>query len=238
MNFDTLKHLVFLDIETVRGKASFNELSERMQQLWQKKALQLNNEVNAEELYYDKAGIYAEFGKIVCISIGVFYLKGEQLALRVKAITNDDEKALLETFKSLVTDKFDERKLKYVAHNGKEFDFPYICRRMLINGVQIPSSLQLSGKKPWEIQHIDTMELWKFGDFKSFTSLDLLSAAFDIPTPKDDIDGSQVSSVYYEEDNLVRIGHYCNKDVATTARVYLKMNGLDDLQEDFISYVS
>lgn len=236
-NYDNLSNLLFLDIETVRGHASFGDLDERMQKLWVKKTRFFKEEMTEDEFYMDKAGIFAEFGKVVCISIGLFHLKGGDLHFRVKALINDDEKALLEEFKSIVTSKLDERTLQFVAHNGKEFDFPYLCRRMLINGIQLPYCLTFAGKKPWEIRHLDTMELWKFGDFKNFTSLDLLAATFGIPSPKDDIDGSQVSNVYYDDNDLERIGVYCNKDVVTTARVFLKLVGEQrELKEENVDY--
>jgi predicted PolB exonuclease-like 3'-5' exonuclease len=237
----TLKDLVFLDIETVPQKQRFDELSEPMQKLWVKKSIYLKNEaeLSAEELYKQRAGIYAEFGKIVCISIGVFYLdNSKKLNFRVKSIYNHDEVLLLKEFCEIIAEKFNSKKLRLCAHNGKEFDFPYICRRMILHNIKIPDYLDLAGKKPWEVKHIDTMELWKFGDRKSYSSLELLTTLFDIPTPKDDMDGSMVAHVYYEENNLEKIALYCNKDVAATAQVYLKFQNKDILNEDHIHFVS
>lgn len=237
---NNLKHLVFLDIETVSGSPNFESLEPDMQTLWEKKStfLRRDEEVSLSELYFDRAAIYSEFGKIICISIGILYHdKEDQLNIRIKAIRFENEKELLEEFVALLHDKMDENKIQLCGHNAKEFDFPYICRRMLINGVTLPPYLQLSGKKPWEIKHLDTMEMWKFGDYKSFTSLALLTAVFNIPSPKDDIDGSDVNRVYYREEGLERIAEYCNRDVLATAQVYLKIQGLELIGEEHIHFV-
>ena len=237
----TLKDLVFLDIETIPQQQNFEELSERMQKLWVKKSVFLKNEEahSAAGLYKERAGIYAEFGKIICISIGVFYTdKSKKLNFRVKSIYNHDEALLLKEYCEIIAEKFSPKNLRLCAHNGKEFDFPYICRRMVVNGIKIPVYLDLAGKKPWEVKHIDTMELWKFGDRKSYTSLELLTAMFGIPTPKDDIDGSMVAQVYYAENDLEKIAHYCNKDVVATAQVYLKFKNRDILDEAYIQFVN
>ncbi len=236
----SLKDLVFLDIETVPAKASFEELSESMQRLWVKKSQWLRNEesLSAEELYSERAGIYSEFGKIVSISIGVFYLDAEEkLNFRVKALYNHNEKELLLEFSKIISEKLNPKTIKLCAHNGKEFDFPYISRRMVINAIRIPFYLQLSGKKPWEIKHIDTMEMWKFGDRKSYTALELLTTILNIPTPKDDIDGSMVAKVYYQDNDLEKIATYCNKDVAATAQVYLRFKNRSILPEENIHFV-
>lgn len=251
-----IEHILFLDIETVAGTKCYDDLSERMQQLWAKKASfllrkesfgQNPNDLTAGELY-ERAGIYAEFGKIVSIALGFFKRDDGELQLRIKDISLHDEKALLEEFKSLLEGSFANPKgfpgkgipsdnfktLRLCAHNGKEFDFPYIARRMIVNGIKLPNCLNLAGKKPWEIPHIDTMDLWKFGDYKNFTSLDLLAAILDIPTSKDDIDGSQVNEVYYRQNDLERIGHYCKKDVAVLAQVYLKLVQAEPIRQDQI----
>lgn len=219
-----LTNILFLDIETVAGTRTYHDLSDRMRHLWNKKAAFLNNpeELSSSELY-ERAGIYAEFGKIVTIGVGYFYKEGEKLQLRVKDISSHNEAEVLSQFKKLVEESFNQKQLRLCAHNGKEFDFPYIARRMIINGVKLPDCLNMAGKKPWEILHIDTMDYWKFGDYKNFTSLDLLAAVLEVPTSKDDIDGSQVNEVYYEDDDLERIGHYCKKDVSVMAQVFLKL---------------
>lgn len=211
-----LHNVLFLDIETVSAFQKYNDLSERMRKLWDKKATYLIGETEkTPEEMYERAGIYSEFGKIIVISVGFFHRK----EFRIKSYYGDDEKVLLEDFALLLNRHYNEVDALLCAHNGKEFDFPYIARRMLINGIELPLILQFAGKKPWEIKHIDTMELWKFGDYKNYTSLDLLTAIFQIPTPKDDIDGSQVAKVYYEDRNLERIKTYCQKDVLAIAQL-------------------
>lgn len=232
-----IHNILFLDIETVPAHESFNELPERFQSLWIKKAKFLKDaeDKTAEELY-ERAGIYAEFGKIISIAVGYFVPKDtEALNFRIKAYSNHDEKALLEDFSLLLNEHFNTKKIRLCAHNGKEFDFPYIGRRMLINQLPIPEPLNLSGKKPWEVPHIDTMELWKFGDYKHFTSLDLLAALFDVESSKDDIDGSQVYGVYYQEKNLERIAKYCKRDVMVLAQVFMRLNQLPLMTKDEIT---
>jgi predicted PolB exonuclease-like 3'-5' exonuclease len=219
-----INNILFLDIETVPLVYDYRQLNEPFKKLWDLK-WQYNKEITAEQ-QYAKAGIYAEFAKVVCICVG--YFNGKDF--RIKSFYGDDEKILLEDFKSTLEKHFTEYAL--CAHNGKEFDFPFMCRRMLVNEISLPEVLQIQGKKPWEITHLDTMELWKFGDYKSYTSLQLLAAIFNIPTPKDDIDGSQVSKVYYEEKNLERIKTYCAKDVVTVARLLQKMRGEQALRDE------
>lgn len=219
-----LANVLFLDIETVPVVASFQELPDKFKILWEKKAEQLkrnDNDLTADKLF-DKAGIYAEFGKIVCISCG--FTNGSQF--RLKSFYGDDESILLNEFADLLSKYYAEDKYLLCAHNGKEFDFPYLCRRMLVHGIKLPEILDISGKKPWEIRHLDTMELWKFGDYKHFTSLDLLATIFGIDTPKDDIDGSMVGHVYWVEKNLERIVAYCQKDVLTIAQLMRRYMGL------------
>lgn len=225
-----LERVLFLDIETVPQHANYKDVPERLKALWDKKAGFLaRNEESPEELY-GRAGIYAEFGKIVCISVG-FIHSGE---IRLKSFYSHNEKELLQEFSELLTGFFGRNDQLLCAHNGKEFDFPYIARRLLINGLPLPHLLDIAGKKPWEIQHLDTMELWKFGDFKNYTSLNLLTAVFDIPTPKDDIDGSMVYSVYYEENDLQRIMEYCQKDVVALIQLMRKYKGQDLIADEFI----
>lgn len=212
--------ILFLDIETVPQAGNWEELNETDQYLWDKKTrMQRKEDFTAQEFYNERGGIMAEFGKIICISVGILE-KSEKLM--IKSFSGDDERKLLEEFGEI----FNHPKLHDVilcAHNGKEFDFPWIARRFLINGMQPPKPFQMFGKKPWEIPHLDTMELWKFGDYKSFISLELLAHVFGIPTPKDDIDGSMVSSIYYIEKDLFRIVQYCEKDVLTLANIFRRM---------------
>lgn len=223
----SLQNIMFLDIETVSQLPSYNELNESWKLLWNKKAdiLLRNKEGESPESIYSRAAIYAEFGKIVCISCGIMQQQDGIKKLSVKSFSGTDEKVLLEDFCTMLT-KWTAEDNKYLcAHNGKEFDFPYICRRLIINRLATPHILQIAGKKPWEVKLLDTMELWKFGDFKNYTSLDLLAHSLDIDTPKDDIDGSMVGEVFWKENNIERIVHYCQKDVLTIVQVYLRLMG-------------
>ncbi len=227
-----IDNVLFLDIETVPAYPKFEELPQRMKKLWERKAEQLrkNSTDETADKFYSRAGIYAEFGRIVCISCG--YMNGAEF--RMKSFYGDDEKILLEEFADMLNQHFNSAYHLLCAHNGKEFDFPYIARRMLVNGIELPDIINLAGKKPWEVRHLDTMELWKFGDYKHYTSLDLLAAIFDIPTPKDDIDGSMVGHVYWVENDLERIVKYCIKDVITVAQLMRRYMGMSLLSEDVI----
>ena len=198
-----------------------------------KRFIQEREDLTAEEVY-DKAGIYAEFGRVVCISLGFVLQKEGETQIRIKSIANEDEIALLQEFLDLLNSYYDSPDFLFCAHNGKEFDIPFLCRRILINNLKIPYMLNVSGKKPWEIKHLDTMELWKFGDFKNYTSLDLLTYIFKIPTPKDDMDGSQVAKVFYQDKDLDRIIHYCEKDVVATIQLFRKYQGDSLIDKEFI----
>jgi len=224
-----LKKIIFLDIETVPVYYRYAELTESLKELWDRKWL-FNKESKPEELY-QKAGVYAEFAKIICISTGYFH----QGQFRMRSFYGEDEYMLLKEFSSLFTKRISNDYL-LCAHNGKEFDFPFICRRMLLNGIPLPDLLDISGKKPWEVKHLDTMELWKFGDYKSYTSLNLLANIFGLPTPKDEIDGSDVSRVFYEEKDIEKIVRYCRKDVVTVARILQKFIGVGSLKEEDIIF--
>ena len=222
-----VNNILFLDIETVPRFPDYSSLPEDWKQLWDTKSVSLikYHEGQTNETLYPRAGIYAEFGKIVCISCGVLQGISGQRKIIVKSFSGDDEKILLRQFNDMLN-KWAVGEPKYLcAHNGKEFDFPYLCRRMIINDLPIPALLNISGKKPWEVNHFDTLELWKFGDFKNYTSLNLLAHTLGIQTPKDDIDGSMVWEVYWKEKNLDRIVTYCQKDVVTVAQILLRMNG-------------
>ena len=228
-----LDDILFLDIETVPLHQQYSELSVEAQMLWEEKTrYQRKEEFSAEE-FYDRAGIWAEFGKIVCISVGYFSFRHQQRTFRVTSFTGE-EKELLEDFSRLVNEHFSRPNKLFCAHNGKEFDFPYISRRMIINGIEIPQKLQLFGKKPWEIPHLDTMEMWKFGDYKHYTSLKLLAHILDIPSPKDDIDGSEVRNVFYNEGDINRIATYCEKDTITVAQILLRFRNDTLLDDDEI----
>lgn len=230
-----LENILFVDIETVPQFQSYSELDDRWKPLWNKKAGVIAKNNESPEEIYNRAGIYAEFGKIICISAGFLNRSENDWTFRVKSFYGHDEKQLLVDFSELINSRFSDTGKALCAHNGKEFDFPYLGRRLLINQLPLPYVLDLAGKKPWEVNHIDTMELWKFGDFKSYTSLELLSACFDIPSPKSDIDGSQVYSVYYNEpEGIERIKIYCEKDIATLARILLKLTGKGSFSDDEI----
>lgn len=230
-----LRDILFLDIETVASTDNFASLDERLKTQWSRKASFLKREegVTDEQLFHQRAGIYAEFGKVVCIAVGKLYdTESGEPGLKTKAYYGHDEKVLLTEFKSML-DKLDAN-IRFCAHNGKEFDYPYMSRRMLVNGIALPIPLNLAGKKSWEVNHLDTMELWKFGDYKHYTSLDLLAAIFNIPSSKNGIDGSQVNSVYYKEKDLERIKDYCVSDVVVLTQLYLRMKGLPLIAEPHI----
>jgi len=225
MNIKTnFENILFLDIETVPEVENFSNLNEEKQELFaQKTQYQRKEDVTPSE-FYERAGIWAEFGKIVCISVGYFTnFNSEGRVFRVTSFYGDEVK-LLEDFKKLLNSYFHKPQHLLCAHNGKEFDFPYIARRMIIHQIELPEKLNLFGKKPWEIPHIDTMELWKFGDYKHFTSLKLLTSILGIPSPKDDINGSEVGTVFYKEKNIERIVKYCEKDTVAIAQLLLRFN--------------
>ena len=237
---DNLKpeNVLFIDIETVPQHESYEQVDNNLQKLWDKKAAYFLKDEQTPGDVYQRAGIYAEFGKIVCISAGViYYVKGE-MHFKVKSFANHNEKVLLMEFADMLDNfmsKSPDRNL--CGHNAKEFDFPYIARRMLINGLKLPQALNIAGKKPWEIRYLDTLDLWKFGDYKHYTSLNLLTTIFKIPSPKDDIDGSQVAEVYYKENDLDRIAIYCEKDVLATAQLLLRFMGKPLIEAEYFERV-
>ena len=233
-----VEDVMFLDIETVPESASYELLNPAMQSLWDKKSRQFRSPEQTASDVYERAGIYSEFGKIICISAGLIREKNPY-SLRLKSFYGKEEKALLSGFSDMLT-KFTKNNQGSLicAHNGKEFDFPYIARRMIINGLVIPEILDNAGKKPWEIKLLDTMDLWKFGDYKNYTSLDLLTSVLGIPTPKDDIDGSKVAGIFYIENDIERIVRYCEKDVLAIARILLRFMNLPGIDEDNIESVT
>lgn len=244
---EQLKNTLFIDIETVSTSASYSDLNDRMQGLWAKKTSSVNRKPlseltkqDLEDSYSDRAGIYSEFSKVVCISVG--YLTGghPDQKIRLKSFYGHDERKLLIAFSDMLDSHYKTPEHYHLCgHNIKEFDIPFLCRRMVVNAVQIPNMLDLVGKKPWEVKHlIDTLQLWKFGDYKNYTSLNLLTAIMDIPSPKDDIDGSEVGRVYWQDGDLPRIVRYCEKDVITVAQLALKWAGrplLRDYEVDSIT---
>lgn len=223
------ENVLFLDIETVPIGYKYKELSDNARKLWDDK-FKNSASIESTEKHYKKAGIYAEFAKIVCISVGFF----NNRTFRLKSYCGDEEKQILKDFSELLNKYYNQKEHLLCAHNGKEFDFPFIARRMLINGLKLPALLNIAGKKPWEIAHLDTMELWKFGDYKNYTSLNLLANVFNIPTPKDEIDGSDVARVYWEEKDLKKISTYCQKDVLTVAQLLRRFRGEQLIDQDSI----
>jgi len=227
-----------LDIETVPCSPSYENLDITFQTLWSEKtAWQRKEEYTPAEFYKLKAGVMAEFAKIICISVGYLFAEKNENHFRIKSFYGDDEKQIITDFNELLNSQFSKKQHQLCAHNGKEFDFPFIARRTLINGLKIPALLDIAGKKPWEVNHLDTMELWKFGDYKHYTSIKLLAALFNIQTPKDDIDGSQVSDVYWNDKDIERIKKYCQKDTLTVAQIFLKYKGEELISENNIEFV-
>jgi len=235
--YPELKDILFLDIETVGCVDQYAKLGDRLKTQWARKAgfFKREEDQTDEDLFYERAGIYAEFGKIVVIAVGI-YTENETgaLCLRTKYFADHDEKKLLNGFSNMLEKMTSSVRL--CAHNGKEFDFPYLCRRLLVNELPLPTVLNTSGKKPWEVSHLDTMEMWKFGDFKHYTSLDLLLAIFNIPSSKGTMDGSMVSKVYYQDGDLNKIAEYCVGDVVAIAQLYLKMKGFSLIKPGNITF--
>ena len=232
-----LEDVLFLDIETVPQHPDFFRLDDETKHLWELKCEAMTKDGQTPDNLYERAGIYAEFGKIVCISSGfVYHLPDGQPAFRLKSCFSDDEAELLRNFSELIS-RFGKQhpQISLCAHNGKEFDFPYIARRMLIQGLTLPAIFDIAGKKKWEVPFFDTMELWRFGDYKSYTSLKLLTHVFGIPSPKDDIDGSQVAGVYWQDKDLLRIVRYCEKDVLAIAQLLLRYKGLKLIATENVS---
>ncbi len=231
-----LRDIVFLDIETVATVDQYERLPERFKALWARKAsfLKRDEGQTAEDLFNQRAGIYAEFGKVIVVAVGRYFdTENGELGFRTRCFMGDNERELLHTVKTTL-EKLDPVNAKLCAHNGKEFDFPYLCRRMLVNGLIPPAILNQTGRKPWEVTHLDTMEMWKFGDFKNYTSLDLLAALFDIETSKGVMDGSMVNEVYYQERDLAKIATYCVGDVVTIGQLFLKLKGMEAIKKEHI----
>ena len=222
-----LEDILFLDIETVPQKENWKELSKETQALFEKKTQYQRKEEFTAEAFYDRAGIWAEFGKIICISVGYFVEVETKKQLRLTSFFGDNEHTLLTNFKALLDKHFVKKSNVLCAHNGKEFDFPFIARRMIVHQIALPNKLNLFGKKPWEVPHLDTLELWKFGDYKTFTSLSLMAHVLGIPSPKNDISGDQVRDVFYKEKDIDRIVAYCEKDTVTVAQIILKLRNQD-----------
>ncbi|HQW92934.1 MAG TPA: ribonuclease H-like domain-containing protein [Ferruginibacter sp.] len=234
-----IENLLLIDIETVSEYATFNELNKDWKQLWEEKVQRsLPEDTTAADFYPQRAGVMAEFAKVICISVGYFKREGKELKLRVKSFYGDDEKMLLQDFMAALQKmEINNNKWSFTGHNIKEFDIPFICRRLLINGLSIPPFLDFQNMKPWETNMVDTFQYWRFGDYKHYTSLKLLAAALQVPSPKDDIDGSMVGDVYWKEHNLERIVTYCQKDVVTTGNIVLRFKNLPLLPEEAVEIV-
>jgi predicted PolB exonuclease-like 3'-5' exonuclease len=231
-----ITNILFLDIETVPLYPAYDELTEEWKKLWSHKAgyLVKPESEDSPETIYNRAGIYAEFGKIICISCGFISGSGADKKFSLKSFYGDDEIILLQQFTEMLN-RWSPGQGKYLcAHNGREFDFPYLCRRLIVHNQPIPHILNSSGKKPWEVPHLDTMDMWKFGDYKNYTSLNLLATLLGIPTPKDDIDGSMIYEVYWQQHDLDRIVTYCQKDVVTVAQIFLRLQGESTIRPELI----
>ncbi len=233
------ENLLFIDIETVSEKATYQNLTENWQELWTEKTQRiLPSENTAAEFYEQRAGVMAEFAKVICISIGYFRYEGEVMQLRIKSFYADEEKKLLQDFIATLNQmEIQNNKWCFAGHNIKEFDIPFLCRRLLINGMPIPEYIDFQNMKPWETNSIDTFQYWRFGDYKNYTSLKLLAAALGIASPKDEIDGSQVGTVYWKENNLQRIVTYCQKDIITTANILLRFKNMPLIEHDNVVFV-
>lgn len=229
-----IEKILFLDIETVPEVYQYADLDEKTKELYDQKTKFFQKDDLTAEDVYDRAGVYAEFGKIVCISCGIVDEKMTGKQIRIKSFYSHDERKLLQDFADLLNEYYFSPQHSLCGHNAKEFDFPYIGRRMLINGIDVPEILDIAGKKPWEVNLLDTMELWKFGDYKHYTSIALLCHIFQVPTPKDDISGADVARVYYEENNLERITKYCEKDVVALIQLFLKFRNESLVKEENI----
>jgi len=241
-----LKKTLFIDIETVSVARAYADLPETSQLLWKTKSRQFLkdrtqecSEEDAALFYNQKAGIFAEFARVVCITVGYLSLeKNEQPILRLKSFSGD-ENFILSSFSEMMDHHYDDLDEHFICgHNVKEFDIPFLCRRMIINQLRLPRLLNISGKKPWQVGHLlDTMEMWRFGDYKNYTSLSLLAGTLGIPTPKDDIDGSMVGHVFWEENDIERIVAYCEKDVLTVVQVMMRFAGLALIEPENIVVV-
>lgn len=237
LNAIGIQDILFLDIETVPSSPDFDSLSPVFQQFWEKKSSYFRKENETAADVYQRAGIYAEFGKIICISAGLIFYRGKEKMFRVKSFFGDEENIILSDFSGML-EAYSSRKGIYLcAHNGKEFDFPYLARRILLNALPLPGLLDVAGKKPWEVSFLDTLELWKFGDYKHYASLDLLTRLFGIPTPKEDIDGSMVYEIYWKHKDLNRIVDYCEKDVLAVAQLFLRYRGDELMPADNVERI-
>lgn len=224
------KNILYIDIETCSLYSDFYKLSDREKMLWAAKCKTFiksyddfeGQKTVLTELYKSKAGIYAEFAKVLCISVAFISTENNEEKLIIFSFCNSNESLVLQSFAYFLTQ---HPELKYFCgHNIREFDIPFLARRYSIAGIPIPYMINLRGKKPWEIKHLlDTMELWKFGDYKNYTSLQLLAAIFNLDDPKQNISGADVHDVFWGEKDLDRIKIYCEQDVKTVFQLYNRM---------------
>lgn len=233
-----LNKVIFIDIETVSQESEYKKLSKKWKDLWEKKSTYLRGEEEAAEDVYNKAGIYAEFGKVICISVGIYREFPDNRIFRIKSFFGKNEKQVLTQFCDLFKKNFQSTDFILCAHNGKEFDFPFLARRILINNLSLPFVLDIAGRKPWEVQHLDTLQLWKFGDYKHYTSLALLCELFKIKSPKNDMEGSDVGRVFWEDDDLERIVKYCQNDTLAVAQLILAYKGMKQLKDSEVEIIS
>lgn len=232
-----IEKILFIDIETVPSYPSYDQVPASVKHFWDQKAMFIKRGEEKSETIYQRAGIYAEFGKIICISVGIVKTKGGKPTIRIKSFFGHDEKQILSDFLDLLNKRLKSPDFLFCAHNGKEFDFPYLSRRILINGLKLPEPLKINGKKPWEIPHLDTLDLWRFGDYKNYTSLALLASVFNIPSPKNDINGADIWKVYWKDNDLERIVKYCQKDVLTVAQLLISYLSKPLIEESSVSMV-
>lgn len=231
-----LENLICIDIETVPAWPDFVTMPDELKELYLKKSTRLKQEGETEEeQFFNHAGIYAEFGKVICIVLGIFRKEKNGYVFRMKTISGDDERNVLMEFSELLGKHYNKAdRFQFCGHNIREFDIPYLSRRYLVNRLPLPALLDISGKKPWEVNMIDTLQLWRFGDVKHYTSLKLLALILGIDSPKDDIEGKDVGRVYWKEKDLPRIIQYCRRDVVTVAQLILRFKGMPLLAPDQI----
>lgn len=241
-HMNSMQHILFLDVETVSQQPMFEAMNDHGRNLWKQKigymARRDDREWEEDDFarsYKDRAAIYAEFGKVIVISAGIITQTDDNiLNLRIKSFYGDEERNVLESFASILHKNFHDPNMNVLCgHNIREFDIPYLCRRYSVHGISLPPLLNIAGKKPWEIKYVaDTLEMWKYGDHKNYTSLDLLAYTLGIASPKETLDGSKVGHCYWEEKDLEKIKQYCERDVVTVAQVYLKLNNMAVFHQD------
>lgn len=226
----SLPNVLFLDIETVPCQPHYEDLTEKLQKLWTYRTSRFNTEnIVEEDYFFEKAGVYAEFGKIVCISVGFLHFNptNKEFTLRIKSFYGEEEKELLGEFLELLAKHFNNPyKYFLCGHNIKGFDIPFLCRRAIINDLPLPRILDVNNFKPWEVPYIDTMQLWKFGEYRNFTSLDLLTTSLNIPSPKNDLEGAEVGDIYWSTKDVERIKRYCERDVVAIVQLLLRFKRL------------